>query len=114
MTKESVQSFDDAVTTKWRAFDGLAGVSFVPLAEPVPDGSIHRARLSRGTVIPPHSHPADEYVFVVSGVLETGGRRCESGTFWMTPSNVRQGPHVAITDAEILTIRLGAPGSFET
>lgn len=62
MTKESVQSFDDAVTTKWRAFDGLAGVSFVPLAEPVPDGSIHRARLSRGTVIPPHSHPADEYV----------------------------------------------------
>jgi quercetin dioxygenase-like cupin family protein len=114
MTKQSVQSFNDAATTQWRAFDGLTGVSFVPLAEPVPGGSIHRAWLARGTVIPPHTHPADEYVFVVSGVVETGGRRCEPGTFWITPSNVRQGPHVAITDSEILTIRLGPLGSFET
>ena len=108
------QTFDDAATTAWRAFEGLPGVDFVPLAEPVPDGSIHRARLCKGTVIPPHTHPSDEYVFVVSGVLETGGRRCEAGTFWSTPANVRQGPHVAVTDAEILTIRLGRLGRFET
>ncbi len=114
MTKESVQTFDDAATTDWRPFEGLPGVSFVPLAEPLPEGSIHRARLSKGTIIPPHIHPADEYVFVVSGVLETGGRRCEGGTFWITPANVRQGPHVAVTDTEILTIRLGPIGSFET
>nr|EES53791.1 MAG: conserved hypothetical protein [Leptospirillum ferrodiazotrophum] len=113
MTKHSVQTFDDAATTEWRAFDGLTGVTFVPLAEPIPEGSIHRARLTKGTVIPPPTHPADEYVLVVSGVLETGGRRCEAGTFWTTPSNVRQGPHVAITDTEILTIRLGPLGSFE-
>lgn len=108
------QTFDDAATTAWRPFDGLAGVSFVPLAVPVPEGSIHRARLEKGTIIPPHTHPADEYVYVVSGVVETGGRRCERGTFWITPANRRQGPHVAVTDAEILTIRLGALGSFES
>jgi len=114
MTGENIQSFDDAATTDWRPFDGLPGVSFVALAEPVPQGSIHRARLTQGTIIPPHTHPADEYVYVVSGVIETGGRRCEGGTFWITPANVRQGPHVAVTDTEILTIRLGALGSFET
>jgi len=114
MTKKSGQTFDDAATTNWRPFEGLPGVSFVSLAEPVPEGSIHRARLSQGTIIPPHTHPVDEYVFVVSGILETSGRRCEGGTFWITPANVRQGPHVAVTDTEILTIRLGAIGSFET
>lgn len=113
MERQNGQLFDDAAGTNWHAFDGLPGVSFVPLAEPVPEGSIHRARLTRGTIIPPHTHPADEYVYVVSGVLETGGRRCTGGTFWVTPANVRQGPHVAITDSEILTIRLGALGAFE-
>lgn len=113
MTEQHSQRFDDAATTQWSAFDGLPGVSFVPLAEPVPQGSIHRARLAKGTVIPPHTHPADEYVYVVAGVLETAGRRCESGTFWITPAQTRQGPHVAITDAEILTIRLGPLGEFE-
>jgi len=113
MEKENDQSFDDAATTNWCAFDGLPGVSFVPLAEPVPAGSIHRAQLTEGTIIPPHTHPADEYVYVVSGVLETGGRRCQAGTFWITPANVRQGPHIAISDSEILTIRLGAMGAFE-
>ena len=89
MKKKSVQTFDDAATTAWSPFEGLPGVSLVPLAEPVPKGSIHRARLTKGTIIPPHTHPADEYVFVVSGVLDTGGRRCDGGTFWTTPANVR-------------------------
>jgi len=114
MIKKNVQTFDDDAATDWRPFDGLPGVSYVPLAEPVPEGSIHRARLTQGTIIPPHTHPVDEYVFVVTGILETGGRRCESGTFWITPANVRQGPHVAVTDTQILTIRLGMMGSFET
>ena len=114
MKKESGQTFDDAATTQWQPFDGLPGVSFVPLAEPTPGGSIHRARLAKGTVIPPHTHPADEYVLVVSGILETGGRRCQGGTFWITPAHTRQGPHLALSDAEILTIRLGPMGAFET
>lgn len=113
MAKETAQRFDDAATTNWQPFDGLPGVSFAALAEPVPAGSIHRARLGKGTVIPPHTHPADEYVYVVSGVLETGGRRCEGGTFWITPADTRQGPHVALSDVEILTVRLGPLGEFE-
>jgi anti-sigma factor ChrR (cupin superfamily) len=113
MNKSADQTFDDITTTNWSPFDGLQGVSFVPLAEPVPEGSIHRARLAKGTIIPPHTHPANEYVYVVSGVLETGGRRCEVGAFWTTPAHVRQGPHVALTDTEILTIRLGPLGTFE-
>jgi quercetin dioxygenase-like cupin family protein len=68
--------------------------------------------LSLGIVIPVHIHPADEYVLVLSGTVETGGRHCEAGTFWITPAGTRQGPHVAITDVELLTMRLGAMGPF--
>ena len=107
------QTFDDAESSNWLPFGDMAGVCYVPLAEPVPEGSIHRARLVQGTKIPPHTHPANEYVLVVSGIVETGGRRCEAGTFWITPANTRQGPHMAITDVEILTVRLGSSGAFE-
>ena len=107
------QIFIDALDTNWMPFGDMAGVSYIALAEPVPEGSIHRAKLTKGTVIPCHTHPADEFVFVLSGLLETGGRRCEAGTFWKTPANIRQGPHVAITETEIMTIRLGALGEFE-
>jgi quercetin dioxygenase-like cupin family protein len=106
------QSFVDRQATGWITIDFLPGVALLPLAQPVPEGSIHRARLAKGTVIPVHTHPADEYVYVISGIVETGGRRCETGSFWTTPQGVRQGPHVAITDVELLTIRLGAMGPF--
>ncbi len=91
----------------------MPGVSLLPLAEPVPGGSIHRARLVKGTIIPAHTHPANEYVHVVSGTIETGGRLCTEGTFWITPGNVRQGPHIAVDDVELLTIRLGPMGEFD-
>ena len=58
------------------------------------------------------THPADEFVLVLSGTIETGGRRCEAGTFWTTPAGTRQGPHVAVTEVELLTVRLGAMGPF--
>jgi hypothetical protein len=106
------QSFVDRDADGWVTIDFLPGVTLLPLAQPVTDGSIHRARLARGTVIPVHTHPADEYVMVLSGTVETGGRRCEAGTFWITPAGSRQGPHVAITDVELLTVRLGAMGAF--
>jgi anti-sigma factor ChrR (cupin superfamily) len=106
------QSFVDRDAIGWITIDFLPGVTLLPLAQPVKDGSIHRARLSRGTVIPAHTHPADEYVMVLSGTVETGGRRCEPGTFWITPAGTCQGPHVAITDVELLTVRLGAMGRF--
>lgn len=106
------QTFTDPGTATWQKIDVLPGVELMPLAQPVPQGSIHRARLAAGTTIPVHTHPADEFVLVLSGTLETGGRSCEAGTFWTTPAGTRQGPHVAITEAELLTVRLGAMGPF--
>jgi anti-sigma factor ChrR (cupin superfamily) len=107
------QSFVEGDSSSWIALDFLPGVTLLPLAQPVKDGSIHRARLTSGTTIPAHTHPADEYVMVLSGTVETGGRRCEAGTFWITPAGIRQGPHVAISDVEILTMRLGPMGAFD-
>lgn len=106
------QTFNDPGTGRWLRIEGLPGVELMPLAEPVPDGSIHRARLAAGTTIPVHTHPADEFVLVLSGTVDTGGRRCEAGTFWTTPAGTRQGPHVAVTAVELLTVRLGAMGQF--
>lgn len=106
------QSFIDPDTNAWVAIPILPGVKLLPLAQPVPEGSIHRVRLEKGTTIPIHTHPADEYVLVLTGSIETGGRRCEQGAFWTTPGGVSQGPHVAVTDVELLTVRLGAMGSF--
>jgi len=110
MTKQ--QTFKTLDADAWMRIDLLPGVQLMPLAEPVKDGSIHRARLARGTVIPVHTHPADEFVLVLTGTIETGGTRCEAGTFWATPAGVRQGPHVAVTEVELLTVRLGAMGPF--
>jgi anti-sigma factor ChrR (cupin superfamily) len=106
------QTFANPRDGQWLKIDFLPGVELMPLAQPVPGGSIHRARLSMGTEIPAHTHPADEYVLVLSGTIETGGTRCEAGTFWTTPAGTRQGPHVAITEVELLTVRLGAMGPF--
>jgi anti-sigma factor ChrR (cupin superfamily) len=110
MTK--TQTFVDRDAIGWITIDFLPSVTLLPLAQPVKDGSIHRARLSRGAVIPVHTHPADEYVMVLNGTVETAGRRCEAGAFWITPAGTRQGPHIAITDVELLTVRLGPMGQF--
>ncbi|MGL5805181.1 MAG: cupin domain-containing protein [Xenococcaceae cyanobacterium] len=89
------------------------GVEILPLAEPVTDGSIHKLRMEAGTIIPVHQHPCDEYVYVLSGVIKTGDCECGEGTFWFTPANTKNGPHQAIADVEIITVRLGAMGTFE-
>jgi anti-sigma factor ChrR (cupin superfamily) len=108
----SQQTFHDPNLSDWQALDFLPGVLLLPLAQPVPGGSIHRAKLRANTTIPVHTHPADEYVLVLSGPIETGGRTCEAGTFWKTPAGTRQGPHIAITDVELVTVRLGDMGPF--
>jgi len=104
--------FKDADSQEFTDIDFLPGSSISVLAEPVPDGSIHRLKMKAGARIPTHTHPADEYVYVLSGTLTTGGRECKTGTFWKAPKGVEQGPHKAITDVEIMTIRLGAMGTF--
>jgi anti-sigma factor ChrR (cupin superfamily) len=109
----STQTFLDSSRAPWSKIDFLPGVALLPLAVPVTDGSIHLARLTAGTTIPPHTHPGDEFVYVLSGTIDTGHTRCPAGTFWHTPAGTRQGPHVAVTDVQILTVRLGAMGSFD-
>jgi hypothetical protein len=107
------QTFQDLVEQEYSDLELFPGASWCVLAQPVPSGSIHRLKLKQGTVIPLHTHPADEYVFVVSGKIKTGDRICEAGCFWTTTKGTRQGAHEAITDVELITIRLGAIGTFE-
>jgi quercetin dioxygenase-like cupin family protein len=107
------QSFIETNAHRWQPFDLISGTFVQPLAEPVPQGSIHKLRMVAGTVIPVHQHPVDEYVYVLSGTVQTGEQTCEAGTFWVTPAHTRNGPHCAMTDVELLTIRLGAMGEFE-
>lgn len=108
------QIFIQTQNESWQNLTQFPGTEILSLAEPVKDGSIHRLRMKAGTVIPFHIHPCNEYVYVLEGVIETVGKRYEAGTFWFTPANTRQGQHKAITDVEILTIRLGRMGEFET
>lgn len=108
------QHFKDIAEQSFSATDFLPGSSWAPLAEPVPSGSIHRLRMQAGSKIPPHTHPADEFVMLLSGELMTGGRKCSVGCFWVTPANMRQGPHEALTDVELMTVRLGPMGTFES
>jgi anti-sigma factor ChrR (cupin superfamily) len=107
------QLFKDVDEQAFEDLSAFPGSSWSVLAEPVPEGSIHRLKMKHGTRIPAHTHPADEYVFVLSGRLITGGRACEKGCFWFTPAGTRQGPHVADTDVEIITVRLGPMGEFD-
>jgi hypothetical protein len=111
--KPMTQTFQDLSTQKFVDLATFPGASWSVLAEPVPQGSIHRLKMKQGTIIPIHTHPVDEYVLIVSGRLKTGDRVCEAGCFWTTPLGTRQGPHEALTDVELITIRLGPMGEFE-
>ena len=110
----SGQAFIQTSSGQWLSMDQFPGTQFLSLAEPVPEGSIHLLKLKAGTTIPVHTHPCDEYVYVLSGVVETDGVTCSQGTFWVTPAYTQQGTHKAITDVEIITIRLGKIGVFES
>jgi quercetin dioxygenase-like cupin family protein len=107
------QIFIDTNTESWHDLEFLPGTQILPLAEPVPQGSIHRLQMAAGTVIPVHIHPCDEYVYVLEGTIQTGEKECQAGTFWFTPANTKNGPHKAITNVEIFTIRLGKMGNLE-
>ncbi len=107
------QTFKDSDEQQFSNLDLFPGTSWSVLTEPVPNGSIHRLKMKKCTTIHPHTHPSDEFVYIISGTAKTGNRVCEKGTFWKTPAGVRQDPHEAITDIELMTIRLGSMGEFE-
>ncbi len=106
--------FVETTHQPWQPLEPFPGSQILPLAEPVPHGSIHKLRMAAGTRIPLHHHPADEYVYVLSGTVQTGDRTCGAGVFWFTPAHGKNGPHLALTDVELLTIRLGAMGEFDS
>jgi len=108
------QTFIQTQNKPWQDLEQFPGTKFIPLSSPVADGSIHRLKMKAGTITPFHTHPCDEYVYVLAGEIETGGQQCQAGTFWFTPAHTRQGKHKAITDVELLTIRMGKMGEFES
>ena len=108
------QTFIQTENSLWQNLDQFPGTKLMPLAEPVTNGSIHRLSMKAGTIIPFHTHTCDEYVYVLAGKIETGEKQYQAGTFWFTPANIRQGQHKAITDVELLTVRLGRMGEFES
>ena len=63
------QTFIAPGDREWVQITSLPGVELLPLAQPVSDGSIHRARLARGAEIPVHTHPSDEFVLVLAGFV---------------------------------------------
>src|ERR1700733_15138817 len=75
----SRQTFTDPGDGIWLKIETLPGVELMSLAEPVPQGPLPPPRLSAGPIIPVPPPPAGEFVQVVSGAIETGGRRCEAG-----------------------------------
>ncbi|MEH2390665.1 MAG: cupin domain-containing protein [Nostoc sp.] len=110
----SQQTFIQTDLERSLDIEQFPGAKFFPLAEPVSQGSIHLLTMKAGTMIPIHTHPCDEYVYVMKGFVETAGKTCSAGIFWFTPAHIQQGPHIAITNVEILTIRLGPIGVFES
>jgi quercetin dioxygenase-like cupin family protein len=63
------QEFIDTNERPWLDLEQFPGTQILPLAEPVPQGSIHRLRMAAGTIIPVHVHPCDEYVYVLEGTM---------------------------------------------
>lgn len=108
-----MQNFISPQQQTFQDIDFLPGSSWSVLATPFNNGSIHRLKMKAGSTIPPHEHPSDEYVFVLSGKFKTGDTICETGTFIKTEAGTKQGSHEAITDVELLTIRMGALGTFD-
>ena len=108
------QTFTKVDTEQWQDLEQFPGTKLFSLAQPVPEGSIHLLKMKQGTEISIHTHPCDEYVYVIDGTIETRGKTCPAGTFWFTPAHTKQGAHKAITDVEIMTVRLGKMGIFES
>lgn len=106
-------TFIDSNSEQWHDYSKeCPGMQGLALGKPVPEGSIHLVWIPVGTVIPPYSHPSDEYSYLISGTLEIGGRVCNEGTFWSLPAHTQSESLKAVTDSKIISMRLGPPGGF--
>ncbi len=111
-----------AADLQWR--DGPpslpAGAQMVVLdGDPAKNGSFTiRLKIPAGYKIPPHTHPADERVTVISGAVrlgigekfdESAGREFKAGDFAMLPAGV---PHFAWSPSETV-LQIHSEGPFE-
>jgi hypothetical protein len=64
------QTFIDSTRAQWSKVDFLPGAELLALAERIESLCAPQG----GMVIPPHTHPGDEFVYVLSGIIETGRR----------------------------------------
>jgi hypothetical protein len=85
-------------------------VSMAPLTPAFGGGSMHHLFMRTGAVIGPLTNVMDEYLIVLNGKVKSGDKTLQKGAILHCPGAVRQGPHEALTDAEVLAIRLGPPG----
>ncbi len=79
------QTFINTIDQPWIDFTQFPGTQLLRLVEPVPQGSIHRLNMKAGTTIAIHTHPCDEYVYVVAGVVETRGTTLLCGNVLVYP-----------------------------
>ena len=105
---------------KWNPLNANVSISVLsgsPDIEGVP--FVMRLKLADGTRVPPHWHPVDEHLTVVSGALHMGmGKRfneslataMSAGTYCTMPKNV---PHYAWVSGETV-VQIHGIGPFKT
>jgi quercetin dioxygenase-like cupin family protein len=105
---------------KWNPAGSAMSVS-VLAGSPETEGSpfVLRIRLAAGAEVPPHWHPIDEHVTVVSGTFHMGtgetadksaAKAMAAGTYGMMPKNVR---HFAWATEETV-VQIHGIGPFKT
>lgn len=92
-------------------------VTVTHLTELFANGSLDKISMKAGALISAHTHVLEESAFIISGRLQSGEddqqKIYEQGSIVYTPGAVRQGPHLALTDVELLIMRNGPIGEFE-
>lgn len=92
-------------------------VTVTHLTELFACGSLDKISMKAGALISAHTHVLEESAFIISGRLQSGEddkqKIYEQGSIVYTPGAVRQGPHLALTDVELLIMRNGPIGEFE-
>ncbi|MBK9620870.1 MAG: hypothetical protein IPO31_16985 [Candidatus Obscuribacter sp.] len=71
------------------------------------EGSVTRLHLKKGDTIAPHTQVLDEYYVVIKGTLRTPEAVWATGSLIHTPMAVQQGQIEAVSDAEMIVLRLG-------
>ncbi len=103
---------------KWASLQGMPGVEQVLLlGDPTKSGPyVWRLKIPANTMVPPHTHPDDENITVMSGSFGIGegeqadkskGKVLPSGSFYYLPANT---PHFAWTGPQEVVVQIHGIG----